>query len=251
MLAGYGTDAHEEQGMIRKDVVTLTLALLLATGCAQRPPHQEAADPLEPLNRVIYQFNDKVDEALLKPVAEGYREVTPRPVQRSVHNFFLNLGEPIVIVNGALQGKFQQASSDSARFVFNTTFGVLGLFDVATHMGHPRHREDFGQTFGVWGFGEGWYLVLPFLGPSTVRDASGRLVDNQMDLVAQHHEVRERNPAIALRVVDTRAQLLDASRVRDAAALDAYLYTREAYRQHRWNLIHDGNPPLPDFDDFY
>lgn len=236
--------------MIRKDVVTLALALLLVAGCAQRPPHKEAADPLEPINRAIYKFNDKVDEVVLKPVAEGYRRVTPGTVQTGVHNFFQNLEEPIVIVNGALQGKFQQAASDSARFFFNTTFGVLGLFDVASHMGHPKHREDFGQTFGVWGFGEGWYLVLPFLGPSTVRDASGRLVDNQMDLVTQHDEVRERNAAVALRLIDTRVQLLDATRVRDAAALDPYLYTREAFRQHRWNRIHDGNPPLPDFDDY-
>ena len=236
--------------MIRKVVVTLTLALLLTTGCAQRPPHKDAADPLEPINRAIYQFNDKVDELVLKPVAEGYQRVTPAPVQRSVHNFFQNLEEPIVIVNSALQGKFHQAASDSARFFFNTTFGIGGLFDVATSMGHPKHQEDFGQTFGVWGFGEGWYLVLPLLGPSTVRDASGRLVDSQMDLVAQHEEVRERNVAIALRVVDARTQLLSASRVRDTAAIDPYLYTREAYRQFRWSRIHDGNPPLPDFEQF-
>jgi phospholipid-binding lipoprotein MlaA len=236
--------------MSSKEVVTATLALLLVAGCAQRPPHKDAADPLEPINRAIYTFNDKVDEYALKPVAEGYERVTPQPVRRSVSNFFGNLEEPIVIVNGALQGKFHQAASDSARFIFNTTFGIVGLFDVATSMGHPRHNEDFGQTFGVWGFGEGWYLVLPFLGPSTVRDTGGRLVNNQMDLVAQHEEVRERNAAIALRVVDTRAGLLGAGRVRDTAALDPYLYTREAYRQFRWNRIHDGNPPLPDFDDY-
>lgn len=236
--------------MIRPDVITLALCLLLTTACAQRPPHQEVADPLEPVNRAIFQFNEKVDEIVLKPVAEGYRRVTPAPVQTGVHNFYQNLEEPIVVVNAALQGKFQQAASDSARFFFNSTFGVVGLFDVATSMGHPKHREDFGQTFGVWGFGEGWYLVLPFLGPSTVRDASGRLLDNQLDLVSQHDEVRERNAAVALRLVDTRAQLLDATRVRDAAALDPYLHTREAYRQHRWSRIHDGNPPLPKFEDF-
>ena len=252
MLAGYATVLHEEYNMTRKEVVSLILVLplLLTAGCAQRPPHKEAADPLEPVNRAIYKFNDRVDEHVLKPVAEGYQRVTPEPVQKSVHNFFQNLEEPIVIVNGVMQGKLHQSASDSARFFFNTTFGILGLFDVATPMGHPKHREDFGQTFGVWGFGEGWYLVLPFLGPSTVRDASGRVVDNQMDLVSRHEEVRERYSAIALRLVDTRTQLLRASRVRDAAALDPYLYTREAYRQYRWNRIHDGNPPLPDFDDY-
>lgn len=236
--------------MIRPDVVTLALFLLLMIGCAQRPPHQEIADPLEPINRAIFQFNEKVDEIILKPTARGYRRVTPAPVQTGVHNFYQNLEEPIVVVNAALQGKFQQAASDSARFFFNSTFGVVGLFDVATSMGHPKHREDFGQTFGVWGFGEGWYLVLPLLGPSTVRDAGGRLLDNQLDLATQHEEVRERNAGVALRLVDTRVQFLDASRVRDAAALDAYLYTREAYRQHRWSRLYDGNPPLPRFEDF-
>jgi phospholipid-binding lipoprotein MlaA len=236
--------------MNSKEVVTLALVLLLAAGCAQRPPHKEAADPLEPINRAIYRFNDKVDEYALKPAAEAYKRVVPQPAQRGVSNFFDNLEEPIVVVNDVLQGKPRQAASDSARFIFNTTFGIAGLFDVATSMGHPKHREDFGQTLGRWGVGEGWYLVLPLLGPSTVRDTSGRLVDNQMDLVTRHEEVRERNTAIALRVIDTRAQLLDATRMRDTAAIDPYLYTREAFRQHRWSRIHDGNPPLPDFDDF-
>lgn len=231
-------------------VVGMALAVLVVTGCAQRPPHEEASDPLEPINRAIYKFNDKVDVYALEPLARGYQKVTPQPVQTGVHNFFGNLEEPIIVVNDVLQGKFRQSLSDTARFILNTTFGIVGVMDVATPMGHPKHREDFGQTLGTWGMGEGWYLVLPFLGPSSGRDAFGRLVDNQLDLVTQHEEVRERNAAIALRAVDDRAQLLTATRVRDTAALDPYLYTREAYRQHRWNRLYDGNAPLPEFEDF-
>ncbi len=236
--------------MTLNGVVCVALATLLAAGCAQRPPHEEASDPLEPINRAIYQFNDKVDEYALKPVAQGYQNVTPKPVQNGVHNFFENLEEPIIVVNDVLQGKFRQSLSDTARFILNSVFGIAGVMDVATPMGHPKHKEDFGQTLGTWGAGEGWYLVLPFLGPSTARDATGLLVDNQMDLVTQHDEVRERNSAVAIRAVDDRAQLLSATKVRDTAALDPYLYTREAYRQHRWNRLYDGNPPLSEFEEF-
>ncbi len=229
--------------------IGLALMLALGSGCAHRPPHEEASDPLEPVNRVIYKFNEKADDWVLKPVAEGYQKVLPSPVRTGVNNFFSNLGEPIIIVNGVLQFKFHQAASDTARFIFNTTFGLVGLIDVATPMGHPKHYEDFGQTLGTWGLGEGWYLVLPLLGPSNVRDGVGLWVDNHMDIVTQEIEKPERYYAMALRIIDTRAQLLAATKVLDTAALDPYLYTREAYRQHRWNVLHDGNPPLPDFDD--
>ncbi len=217
--------------------------LLLAAGCAQTPPYKEASDPLEPVNRAVYRFNDIVDRAVFKPVAKVYDKITPTPVQTGVGNFFSNLGEPVVIVNDVLQGKLPQGASDSARLVFNSTFGVLGLIDVATPMGHPKHNEDFGQTFAVWGAGEGWYLVLPFLGPSTVRDAIGLPPEFALDPVGRHAEVRERNSFYALRTIDDRARLLSASRIRDTAALDGYLFTRDAYRQHRWSLIYDGNPP--------
>lgn len=224
---------------------SLGLLLVLAAGCAHTPPSEEASDPLEPVNRAVYRFNDVVDRALFKPVAKVYDKITPTPVQTGVGNFFSNLGEPVVIVNDVLQGKLPEGASDGARLVFNSTFGVLGLIDVATPMGHPKHNEDFGQTFAVWGAGEGWYLVLPILGPSTVRDAVGLPPEIALDPVAQHDEVRERNGFYALRTIDTRARLLSASKIRDTAALDEYTFTRDAYRQRRWNLIYDGNPPKP------
>ncbi len=221
----------------------LVLLLVLVAGCANTPPYQEPSDPLEPVNRVVYRFNDVVDRAVVKPVAKVYNKYTPTPVQTGVGNFFSNLGEPVVIVNDVLQGKLPQGASDTARLVFNSTFGVLGLIDVATPMGHPKHDEDFGQTFAVWGAGEGWYLVLPILGPSTVRDAVGLPAEYALDPIARHGEVRERNSFYVLRSIDARARLLGASQVLETAALDDYIFTRAAYRQHRWSLIYDGNPP--------
>ncbi|MFN2308817.1 MAG: VacJ family lipoprotein [Gammaproteobacteria bacterium] len=233
---------------------TPTLVILfmagILTGCANSPPHEDISDPLEPVNRVVDQFNDKVDRALIKPVAEVYEKVTPTPVRSSVGNFFGNLGEPRVIVNQFLQGKGREGLSDTGRLLVNSTLGLFGLFDPASQMGLNRHDEDFGQTFGRWGIGEGWYVVLPLMGPSTVRDTLGKFGDYQLDPVVRHEEIRERNSLAGLRLVDTRASLLSAGRVRDAAALDSYLFTREAYRQLRWSRIHDGNPPPLPFDDF-
>lgn len=227
----------------------LFIAVLGLSACANKPPHEEVADPLEPVNRVVDNFNDKVDRAVLKPTAQVYEKVVPALARTSVTNFFNNLGEPLVIVNQLLQGKGRAGLSDTGRLLVNSTIGVLGLFDPATQMGLTGHNEDFGQTFGSWGIGEGWYLVLPILGPSTVRDSLGLIGDYQLDPLAQHDEVRERNALGGLRVVETRAGLLSASKVRDTAALDAYLFTREAYRQLRWNRIYDGEPPPPQFDD--
>lgn len=218
-------------------------------GCANVPPHEDITDPLEPINRVVDSFNDKVDRAVIKPIAEVYDKATPAPVRTSVSHFFGNLGEPKVIVNQFLQGKGRDGMADTGRFLVNSTLGVFGLFDPASKMGLTKHDEDFGQTFGRWGIGEGWYVVLPLMGPSTVRDTVGRVGDYQLDPVGQHDEVRERNALSGLRLVDTRANLLSASRVRDTAALDSYLFTRDAYRQLRWSRIHDGNPPPPQFDD--
>lgn len=227
-------------------VVALAIGL---GGCANTPPHEDVSDPLEPVNRAVDKFNDVVDRAAIKPLAKGYEFVVPAPARSSVTNFFGNLGEPNVIVNDFLQGKVKQGFADTGRLLVNSTIGVLGLFDPASLMGLTKHDEDFGQTFGTWGIGEGWYLVLPFLGPSSVRDGIGLVGDYQLDPLAHHDEVRERNGLGALRLIDTRAQLLSASKVRDTAALDPYLFTREAYRQHRWGRIHDGNPPPVRFED--
>lgn len=228
-------------------VAMLTLCGLSA--CANTPPHEDVSDPLEPVNRVVDKFNDKVDRAIFKPAAQGYEKIVPAPARSSVTNFFGNLGEPLVIVNQLLQGKGNAGMSDTGRFLVNSTLGLLGLFDPASQMGLSKHNEDFGQTFGRWGMGEGWYLVLPILGPSTVRDTAGKFGDYRFDPVVAHEEVRERNSLTGLRLVDTRANLLSATKVRDTAALDNYLFTREAYRQLRWNRIHDGDPPPVRFDE--
>lgn len=218
------------------------------SACANTPPHEEVADPLEPVNRVVDKVNDKIDRALLKPTAQFYEKVVPDQARTSVTNFYSNLGEPLVITNQFLQGKPKEGAVDFARLLVNSTIGLLGLFDPASKMGLTKHDEDFGQTFGKWGIGEGWYVVLPLLGPSTIRDSVGLVGDYQLDPVSQHDEVRERNALSGLRLVDTRANLLSATSLRDTAALDPYLFTREAYRQLRWSRIHDGNPPPVQFD---
>jgi len=229
-------------------MLLLPSLLVVVAGCAHRGPYEEAHDPLEPVNRVVYRFNDKLDRYVLKPVAQRYRDYVPVPVRKGVRNFFSNLGEPLTLVNNVLQAKPQAAASDFMRFTFNSVFGLAGVFDVASGWGLPRHHEDFGQTFAVWGFGEGWYLVLPLLGPSNVRDAVGLPFNWQLD-PALYTGTRTRYSALVLRTISVRADLLSASRILDTAALDPYVSIREAYRQKRWSDEYDGNPPEPDFFD--
>jgi phospholipid-binding lipoprotein MlaA len=217
------------------------------------PADDDSRDPLEGFNRAMYRFNEKLDEYVLKPVAKGYRAVLPSPVRTGVGNFFSNLHEPIVVVSDLLQGKLVQALSDTGRFVANTTIGIFGLFDPATPLGLPKHHEDFGQTLGVWGVGEGPYIVWPFLGPSTLRDTGGDLVDWQIYPPYQQPE-GTRNTLIVVETVDTREKLLDATDILEqAAGQDPYIFVRESYRQRRKNLVYDGNPPraVPEglFDD--
>lgn len=236
--------------MIRSHIVTgLLSAMLLLQGCAVRSPYEDASDPLEPVNRAIYTFNDTLDQYLLKPVAERYQKYVPAPARTGVRNFFSNLNVPVTVVNQVLQGKPALAAGDTMRFGFNSVFGVAGLMDVASDWGLDKHNEDFGQTFGVWGFGEGWYLMLPLLGPSTVRDTSGLVPEAPMNAVSRYTQGWERAGASGLFIVSKRAELLSASKVLDTAALDEYLQLRAAYRQKRWYDIHDGNPPEPDFFD--
>lgn len=235
-----------------KPIATLLTGIaglaLLCSGCATRAPHEEASDPLEPVNRAIYTFNDYLDRGVLKPVAKGYVKVVPGTARTGVRNFFNNLLEPITIVNDVLQGKGHQAAGDTMRFGFNTIFGVLGLIDVATPWGLERHKEDFGQTFATWGIGEGWYIVIPLLGPSNVRDGVGTLLALKLQPVPYLvDDSATRYGIYSLYFISQRADLLSASEVLDTAALDPYLQVREAYRQKRWSDIHDGNPPEPDF----
>tara|TARA_B100001287_G_scaffold149892_1_gene126197 strand:- start:859 stop:1602 length:744 start_codon:yes stop_codon:yes gene_type:complete len=199
----------------------------------------EEDDPLEPINRVIFEFNEIVDDNILEPVAKGYKYVTPDPVEKGISNFFSNLGEINTIANDLLQLKFQQAGKDSLRFFLNSTIGVLGIFDVATPLGLSKNKEDFGQTLGFWGIPNGPYLVLPFLGPSSFRDAPGSFVDYELSPIEQlHHE--ERQALRLINIVETRAKLLRATKILDTAAKDKYIFIRESYLQKRESLVRDG-----------
>lgn len=202
----------------------------------------------------MYSFNEWFDRNIFKPVSKGYRVVLPQPVRTGIGNFFSNLHEPIVIVSDLFQGKFKQALSDTGRFLVNTTVGIGGLFDPAKHMGMPKHNEDFGQTLAVWGVGDGPYLVWPFFGPSNLRDTVGDVVDWQIYPPNRLEETSTTDKLLVLEMVDKRAQRLEASDILEqAAGQDPYTFVREAYRQRRRHLIHDGNPPktLPKglFDD--
>lgn len=220
-------------------------------GCAGVRHANGIRDPIEGVNRAIYKFNDALDRAVLKPVAETYMEITPELAQTGISNFFDNLTYVNVIVNDFLQGKAVQGLADTGRLLLNTTLGFAGLIDVATPRGLVKHAEDLGQTLGVWGFGEGFYLVLPLLGPTTVRDAPGLAVGSGTNPLFYVGNLAITIPGGAVGVVDNRARLNDAIRLRDEAAIDSYIFTREAYLQRRSYLISDGNPPEPEyFDEF-
>ncbi|MEY4121702.1 MAG: hypothetical protein RLZZ457_540 [Pseudomonadota bacterium] len=232
--------------------LSLVLALgasLLATGCATGPG-ANPKDPLEPMNRSIARFNDSLDENVLKPVATGYRDATPDLVQKGVRNVFNNLSDMWSTVNSGLQLKGRDTAESFMRVVVNTVFGVYGIFDVATEIKLQRHTEDFGQTLGYWGVPSGPYLVLPLLGPSTLRDTAGLPVDTSADVVRNLDHIPTRNSALSLRIVEKRADLLKTTGMLEQAALDKYSFTRDSYLQYRRAQIYDGNPPeeedLPD-----
>lgn len=235
-----------------RSIVYIPLLFVLTSGCASVSAPPPEHDPYERFNRTMYRFNDTVDRAILKPIAQGYEKVVPRPVDDSVTNFFSNLDDVVVTINDLLQGKFRQAGSDLSRLVWNTTVGLGGLFDVASHMGLPKHNEDFGQTLGVWGVESGPYIVLPFLGPSTFRDTAALPADWVSDPLYHYYDVDKNGywKLKGLYYVDKRASLLRASRLVEQAALDEYTFMREAYLQRRQSLVYDGNPPQPDFDLF-
>ncbi len=222
--------------------VDLTLPLLmfivlLLTGCSTTNTSKD--DPLEPLNRAVFSFNEVVDDNILQPVAKTYKCITPDPVETGVSNFFGNLGEVSTIANDVLQLKFGQAGNDILRFSINTTLGVLGIFDVASSMGLKKNKEDFGQTLGYWGMPQGPYLVLPFFGSSSFRDAPGLYADMAISPVEQLHN-KEQLAAKTLNVIDIRARLLRATRILDTAAKDKYIFIRESYLQKRELEVNDG-----------
>jgi len=227
----------------RRPVLVLSLlSVILFSGCASV---NNPRDPLEPFNRAMYQVNDGLDKVVMKPVATVYRTVLPQMVRTGVTNFFNNLHDIITALNNLLQGKVTDSVSDIGRIAVNSTVGVLGLIDVGTEIGLEKHREDFGQTLGRWGFGSGAYLQLPLLGPSSIRDGVGLFADSKIDpvkLIWRDH-IPTRNSLWGLYYVNLRANLLDSTKILDEAALDPYEFQRDAYLQRRRNLVYDGNPP--------
>lgn len=220
----------------------LLCALALASGgCATTNP--DPRDPLEGWNRGVYSFNDKVDGWVLRPVATGYTKVLPNEVRDRVRNFFANIADPMIGVNNLLQGKFEDGFFDWVRFGFNSTFGLFGLHDIASDMGYEKHNEDWGQTFGRWGAGTGPYVVLPLLGSSSVRDGIGTGFDFLTDPMAGLRRAEVRWGLWGVRVIQVRSDLLDVSQLLEEAALDKYVFQRDAYFQRRRSLIYDGQPP--------
>lgn len=224
----------------------LAAALLLGVlaGCATVPPNagRNPADPWERYNRHVSEFNDRFDAAVTRPVARGYVGVVPQPVRDCVSNFFINAADVPSFLNNVLQAKPTAAATDLCRVAINTTIGLLGCFDVARNMGLERTDEDFGQTLGYWGIGQGPYFVWPFLGPATVRDSVGRVAGFYTNPIDYIPDVPTRNVLWGVALIDTRANLLSLDRLLDGA-LDRYQFIRDAYLQRRLNQVFDGNPP--------
>lgn len=241
----------------------LKIAILLATivfftGCASTNRQTEVSDPLEPMNRAIFKFNEKFDKHVFEPAAKGYRWIVPDPIEMLAGNFFSNLNDVVVLTNSILQLNYKSAAATGARIFVNTTFGMFGLLDIASDITAAsdvnlnKRNEDFGQTLGRYGLAHGPYIVLPFLGPSSLRDGVGLAVDSFfMDPVTQGvtgiflrdvgylNATSLRFPVAAGRVINTRAQLLDTKKTIDEAALDPYEFMRDAYIQRRQSLVNN------------
>jgi phospholipid-binding lipoprotein MlaA len=223
------------------------LLALCAAGCASTSP----GDPFEGYNRVMSRVNEQVDRVVLKPSAQAYVKVTPKPVRTWVSNAFGNFSDPWIGFNNLLQGKAGDACSDLMRFLVNSTLGLGGLLDIATEAGLPKHDEDLGQTLGLLGVGDGPYLVLPFLGPRTTRDAAMLPFDatfNDSWVITPH--IATRNTLSGLQLVSERAGVMGLERTLEEGTLDKYRFTRDFYLQQRRYKVHDGNPPAEE-EDFY
>jgi len=236
-------------------LLPIFLALLfisIAPGCASTQPKDtfDNNDQLEPVNRVSFDFNETLDQYILKPIAEPYAKYTPEIYRAGITNFFDNLTYLNVVLNSFLQGKFVQGLSDATRFIVNSTLGIGGLNDIATPMGLEKHDEDLGQTLAVWGVDQVSYLYIPLIGPNTVRN-SPDLVTSTFLNPFFYISSAILFPVSALNIINTRANLLEATNIRDEAAIEPYTFTREAYLQQRKYLIYDGNPPLEGYDDIF
>jgi len=232
-------------------VVVIAASLVLG-GCATvqqaRGGPGQKLDPWENWNRKVFAFNEGLDTYVLKPVATAYSNIVPQPVRRGVDNFFANAADAWSAVNNVLQGKGQAAFEDVVRVTTNSFFGIGGIFDVASEIGIERHKEDFGQTLGRWGFGAGAYVVWPLLGPSTVRDSIALPLDRAASPALLINDGRTQVGLTGLQIINARANLLGASQVLDDIALDKYTFLRDAYLQRRRSLVYDGNAPDADGD---
>lgn len=233
-------------------VLALAVALLGTAGCAglRGPVDGPRADPWEPFNRKVFAFNETLDDVVLRPAARGYEAAVPELLRSVIGNMFSNIGDLWVAANQLMQGKPKDAFTDLARFAINTVCSLGGMADVASSMGLEKHREDFGQTLGRWGVASGPYLVLPLFGPSSLRDAPGRVVDLASDPMHFVGSDGQRNNAYVFRLVDARAGLLRSGQVLEDAALDKYSFLRDSYLQRRRSQVFDGDPPPePEEDD--
>jgi len=232
----------------RMRLIVCVAVVLFASGCATTGSYDER-DPLEGFNRGVYSFNQGMDKILFNPLGKLYRAITPEFVDKGITNFFSNLNEISVVANDILQFKINQAFSDAARFVFNSTLGIIGFFDVSSTMGLEKHSEDFGQTLGTWGIGSGPYLVAPFFGPTTLRDATGFVVDRGVLSPIFYLDNDELKAGLlTLNYVDFKSDLLSAQKLIGEAALDEYEFTKNAYFERRESQINDGLAPIPDFE---
>jgi phospholipid-binding lipoprotein MlaA len=247
VAGGTITAIATEYSMPMNRILTVAFSLLALTisGCAT----QTNKDPLEGLNRGIYKFNKAADEAIIKPVAGAYKAVLPSPVRTGVNNFFSNLNDFVTTINDLLQFKPDKAFADGGRFIINSTFGIAGIFDWASKDGIEKRNEDFGQTLARWGWQDSTYVMLPLLGPSTVRDTGGLVVDSALFDPIGYADPAPRNAMIVVKAIDTRAQYLPGSDLLDEAALDPYIFMRDAYMQRREAQIMDGEDSLKQHED--
>lgn len=230
--------------------ILFVLLLSLAGGCATTGTG-DPRDPFEGFNRGVYSFNKTMDEALFDHVGNFYKAITPNVVDKGITNMFSNMNDIAVIANGLLQLKINQALTDTLRFIYNSTFGLLGFFDISTPIGMPKHDEDFGQTLAVWGFDSGPYLMIPFFGPTTVRDATGFIVDRGvLSPLFYINDAELKAGLMTMNYIDFKADLLSTKEVLGEAALDEYDFVKNAYFEKRASMINgESPPPVPDFDD--
>ena len=235
----------------------LIFALVLAhtftiTGCTTLKGPENPNDPYESFNRSVYSFNEKFDEYAYQPVAKAYKFITPDFVDTGITNFFSNIDDVLVVFNDVFQFKIVQAASDLSRFIINSTIGIFGFFDVATQIGLEKHNEDFGQTLGTWGVDSGPYLVIPFLGPSSVRDGIGLVADTSyLDPLNSQLEGNEQLAVYGIKYIDKRADLLKISNLLNEVAPDPYAFLRDSWTQQRTHLIYDGNPPVTKAEELF